>query len=230
MQIPNHTQIPNIFIDQMHKFTSEEVKIFLAICRKTIGWHKISDRISYSQLNKMTGIKHHQTFKNGIDKLVKSKLIVRKKTKAGYFYDIGFTMSRDDICHSMAQSPNDIAMSQDDTGVSPNDIKPRHGVTPQKIKDTKLKDTLLKDNKKTYSEFVKLTLQQYEKLINDYEEPIIKDYIVRLNNYIGSKGKRYKSHYHTILNWMRRDNVKSKNGKGIIEDLKYKKVKQEVVE
>jgi hypothetical protein len=26
-----------------------------------------------------------------------------------------------------------------------------------------------------------------------------------LNNYIGSKGKQYKSHYHTILNWKRMD-------------------------
>jgi len=29
--------------------------------------------------------------------------------------------------------------------------------------------------------------------------------ITKLNNYIGSKGKKYKSHYHTILNWSRRD-------------------------
>jgi len=30
-----------------------------------------------------------------------------------------------------------------------------------------------------------------------------------LDNYIGSKGKKYKSHYHTILNWYRRDQIQS---------------------
>jgi hypothetical protein len=32
-----------------------------------------------------------------------------------------------------------------------------------------------------------------------------KEKIERLNNYIGSSGKKYKSHYHTILNWSRND-------------------------
>ena len=31
-----------------------------------------------------------------------------------------------------------------------------------------------------------------------------KNWIERLNNYIGSKGKKYKSHYHTILAWDRK--------------------------
>lgn len=29
--------------------------------------------------------------------------------------------------------------------------------------------------------------------------------IERLNNYIGSTGKKYRSHYHTILNWFTKD-------------------------
>ena len=49
-KINNYTQIANEFLDQMHKYTGETVKVFLAISRKTIGWHKLSDRISYSQL------------------------------------------------------------------------------------------------------------------------------------------------------------------------------------
>ena len=31
------------------------------------------------------------------------------------------------------------------------------------------------------------------------------EYIQKLENYIGSKGKRYRSHYHTILSWWHKD-------------------------
>ena len=32
-----------------------------------------------------------------------------------------------------------------------------------------------------------------------------KEYIDRVDNYVGSTGKKYKSHYHTILSWHRKD-------------------------
>ena len=27
----------------------------------------------------------------------------------------------------------------------------------------------------------------------------------KLNSYIGSKGKKYKSHYHTLISWLKKD-------------------------
>ncbi len=72
--------------------------------------------------------------------------------------------------------------------------------------------------KHTYLEFVKLTNEEYEKLKERLGQHSTDDYIERLNNYIGSKGKRYKSHYHTILAWNRRDisngQHKGSNSKG----------------
>lgn len=54
--LPNYTQVPNAIIDVMMKeLSGSELKILLAICRKTIGWHKVSDSISFSQLKKLTG-------------------------------------------------------------------------------------------------------------------------------------------------------------------------------
>lgn len=52
-----------------------------------------------------------------------------------------------------------------------------------------------------YGEFknVKLTDIEYKKL----EEKNLLPYIERLSSYIASKGKKYKSHYATILNWSR---------------------------
>lgn len=58
MNEPNYTQVPNSFIEQMADLSGSEVKVFVAVCRKTIGWHKTSDAISYSQLRAVTGLEN----------------------------------------------------------------------------------------------------------------------------------------------------------------------------
>jgi len=53
----NHTQIPNEFLDDyLGKLSGVAVKAFLVVCRKTIGWHKDSDRLPLSQMVKIAGI------------------------------------------------------------------------------------------------------------------------------------------------------------------------------
>jgi hypothetical protein len=59
--------------------------------------------------------------------------------------------------------------------------------------------------KETYLEFVKLTKEEHSKLIEKLGLQKTNDFIHRLNDYIGSKGKKYRSHYHTILSWERKD-------------------------
>ncbi len=61
--------------------------------------------------------------------------------------------------------------------------------------------------KKKYLDFVYLTNAEYRKLIDKFGEAEAKNKIDCLNNGIGSKGYTYKSHYHAILSWDR------KNGK-----------------
>lgn len=65
--------------------------------------------------------------------------------------------------------------------------------------------------KKTYGEFqnVKLTESEYQKLNENLGEASAAEYIDRLGEYMKSKGKRYKSHYATILNWHRRNGTKN---------------------
>ncbi len=65
-----------------------------------------------------------------------------------------------------------------------------------------------KKEKGKYGDFVRLTKDEYAKLIDRLGKEKTSDYIDRLNNYIGSKGRRYKSHYHTVLAWVRRDEDK----------------------
>lgn len=54
-------------------------------------------------------------------------------------------------------------------------------------------------------ELIKLTKKEYFKLIKKLGKPKTNAMVERLNDYIGSKGTKYKSHYHTILNWVRKD-------------------------
>ena len=62
-------------------------------------------------------------------------------------------------------------------------------------------------HKEKYLDFVRLTEEEYRKLI-DKLDGAAAEYIERLNEYLGSSGRRYKSHYHTILSWARRDGGK----------------------
>ena len=47
-----------------------------------------------------------------------------------------------------------------------------------------------------------MTDEEYEKLIVEFKHDFTQACINRLDNYIGSTGRKYKSHYRTILNWV----------------------------
>jgi hypothetical protein len=74
-------------------------------------------------------------------------------------------------------------------------------------------NSIEKNNKKEiykerYGEFnnVLLTEEEYHKL----EQANLLPYIEKLSSYIASKGKKYKSHYATILTWSRGDKKEEK--------------------
>lgn len=69
-----------------------------------------------------------------------------------------------------------------------------------------ISNSISNNNKILYLEYVYLTDIEYKKLIEVYWEKVIQNEIENLNNYIWQKwGKDpYKSHYYTILNWLRK--------------------------
>lgn len=70
----------------------------------------------------------------------------------------------------------------------------------------KNKNKNIKENiKRKYLENVLLSDEEYEKLVEKYGKWTIERKIEDLNNYIGSKWKKYKSHYFTILERLRRE-------------------------
>ncbi len=91
--VPNHTQTPNeLFDDHMKEMTGAELKIVLAICRQTFGWHKERDRISLSQLMEMTGLTR-MTVVSGIKKSMARGMVVRREVDGGFEYALVLSAS-----------------------------------------------------------------------------------------------------------------------------------------
>ncbi len=53
---PGYTRVPNAILDSMADLTEPELRVLLAITRKTIGWQKECDLISLTQLEGITGL------------------------------------------------------------------------------------------------------------------------------------------------------------------------------
>lgn len=76
-----------------------------------------------------------------------------------------------------------------------------------KVREGKSKSSIgksKKEPKQSYHNFelVKLTEKEYNSCITNYgEEQTIKA-LDKLNSFIGSKGDKYKSHYHTLNSWV----------------------------
>jgi len=97
---PNHTQTPNTFFDESLKNISSlpELKIVLAIIRKTFGWQKERDKISMSQLREITGLKQ-QSVQRGIDLALADGFIEREPVGQQFFYSLKLVTPRDQSHH-----------------------------------------------------------------------------------------------------------------------------------
>lgn len=89
---PNFTQAPNELFDEWLPLLSHvELKVLMAIMRKTFGWHKVRDRISLSQLEKITGA-HRKYILPAVENLQKLGLIFKEVTgekgKQNTFYEL----------------------------------------------------------------------------------------------------------------------------------------------
>jgi len=55
--IPNTCQVPNVLLDEiMPRLSGSSLKVLLAIVRKTYGFQKHADKISFRQLQQLTGL------------------------------------------------------------------------------------------------------------------------------------------------------------------------------
>lgn len=94
--------------------------------------------------------------------------------------------------------------------VTPKENKSK---TEEKQKETNKNEENDKNDKEVYIDLkfvdeviekVKLTQEQYSKLINKYDKEYVHKEILGLDNYIvNGKGAKYKDHYRTLNTWLR---------------------------
>lgn len=61
------------------------------------------------------------------------------------------------------------------------------------------------EKKKKHLDFVYLTNTQLQKLVEKHGKDFVDGFIFQLDEYIAMSGKKYKDHYRTLQNWIRRD-------------------------
>ncbi|HQH29974.1 MAG TPA: replication protein, partial [Spirochaetota bacterium] len=81
--VVNFTRVPNFFLDEyINQLSESALKVYLTIVRKTIGWQKEKDFISYSQIQKMSNLSGNSILK-GIKELIEKELIETRKYGVG---------------------------------------------------------------------------------------------------------------------------------------------------
>ena len=123
IEAPNYTQIPNIYFDEIMQILNQtENIVFLVIMRKTFGWHKKRDNISYSQIMELSGIKSRSTVSTALKGLLEKGLIETLKT--GQL--INYTVSINGLVQKIDQS-------KFCTGTSPNSVLVEPKTSPNSV-------------------------------------------------------------------------------------------------
>ena len=75
--IPNSFQVPNLLVDQLLPHLSgPQTKLLLLVCRKTFGWGKRVDLISFGQFESEAGISRSSTYE-ALEAFVQSGLLIK---------------------------------------------------------------------------------------------------------------------------------------------------------
>lgn len=80
-----HTQVPNYFFDHMADMQSCEQGVVLCIIRKTFGYQKEWDEISFSQFEEATGL-NRPSVRKGIQLALQRGIIQRQQFKNSFQY------------------------------------------------------------------------------------------------------------------------------------------------
>ena len=82
----------------------------------------------------------------------------------------------------------------------------KNRIQKMKVSDEKMRVSDVetrKPKKILHKDFVKLSAEEYRKLVDKHGQPFVEECIEVLNNFLGTKKKDpYRSHYHAILKWV----------------------------
>ena len=121
------------------------------------------------------------------------------------------------VCHKVS-----ISEENDYTPIVKNDHTPI--VKNGKGNNTSINNTSIKKNIYTKKSFIDLTFlgitdcenvqldqKQYDKLVSEYNQEMVKTQIMQLDTYLEDHPKKYKSHYKALRSWLLKES-KTKGG------------------
>lgn len=162
---------------------------------------------SRTLIKKLANITDNRTLDKLINNLIYKGLIKResgKGSRSKYFIEVG-----GEITPSVKDVP-----SVKVTPVVGGKITPTvgGGITPQKENKRKIKEKIYIDLTfiDDVIDKVKITKEQYDKLVNKFNKELVHSQILQLDNYIiNGKGKKYKDHYRALNTWCNKNNKNS---------------------
>lgn len=137
---PEYTQFSNDALDSlMCKVSANCWKIICVAIRKTYGWHKKTDRISFSQFKEATGISSSTTISKAISEALGLGIFKRKAAGQGFTYSLNLEFS----CSTESGPVQKMDRSRKWTGTSPENgqvepkTSPENGHTKESFKEIK---------------------------------------------------------------------------------------------
>lgn len=215
---PNYTQISNIILDEWApRLGNAELRVVLAIARRTIGWHVAEAPLSINYLCLKTGLTS-RSVRLATAGLINLGLITKT------------THNTADLNESSTYSLN---ISTEEGGRVFSTLGGRVFSTPIKERNTKEREreagtekeekearsrcapthqegTLEIDERNCHGEIVKLTPNEYGELASEFGKELLEAKILRMNVSQAEKppSKRYKrkdSHYKLLKAWLTED-------------------------
>ena len=167
----------------------------IEVCNK-LGW-KPEFSISAKECMEGMGVSGYNTYKQAFDILCEHGFIkVLKKSCNSYQANIITLLNFDRVTDEVTnKAPTEYERSNEQSN---GDIHKTYKTN----KTIKTNSRNIEKQKNSYAEFVTLTSDEYSKLVEEFGENATKRMIQILDNYKGANGKKYKSDYRAILNWV----------------------------
>ena len=222
-----HTKIANELVEALarHNLSAYEGRVLWCIFRKTYGWNKKTDRISYTQFATATGVDRRHIGR-AINSLKSRNIIICNGT--GYALEYGIQKDYElwDLTPKEATAidtnpGNDLTPKE--AMKTSNNLTPIQGnltpiwgkALPKEVSNLTPKEATTKAikhltkerksierkkeyRKKRYGEFnnVLLTNRDYQLLVKRFTEPIAKEWIETLSSGMAANPKKYKYDDH----------------------------------
>lgn len=221
-----HTQIANEIIEVLCRtnLSGLHLRIILIVIRFTFGFKRKEHQLSIRFIAKALNSSPNRV-SEALKKLIEANIIhrVREGNKNHQPQVIKFNKDYDTWIVEQSDTGKQSAPGkQSDVGKHISPIEVNSNSPLHVNKEIKEKEKLKKDSspqnseteKIQYAEFVQMKETEYQKLLKQYGEINTLAMIKKLNHYKGANGRKYKSDYHAILNWVV-DEVIPKNGKDL---------------